>query len=54
MEIQRHETRERWEAMPLYCWIRELGTINNLKPTSTTRNKPTGASITDEVLERFF
>ena len=54
MEIQRHETRKRWEAMPLYCWIRELRTINNLEPTSTTRDKPTGASITDEVLERFF
>lgn len=54
MEIQRHAGRERWEAMPLYCWIRELGSIKELHADSRTRGKPTGASITDEVLERFF
>ena len=54
MEIQRHDTLERWEAMPLYCWIRELGSIKELHANSKTRGKPTGASIADEVLERFF
>jgi hypothetical protein len=54
MEIQRHEGRERWKAMPLYCWIRELGSIKELEPDSRTRGKPTGGSIADEVLERFF
>lgn len=54
MDILKRECGDRWLAVPLYCWIKEVETINNLKPTSYMRDKPTGCSIADEVLERFF
>jgi hypothetical protein len=54
MDILKRESGKRWLAVPLYCWIKEVGSINNLEPTSYMRDKPTGCSIVDDVLERFF
>lgn len=54
MDILKRESGKRWLAVPLYCWIKEVGSINNLEPTSYMRDKPTGCSIADDVLERFF
>jgi len=44
----------RWTAIPLYYWIKCHKSINNLNEETRLFHKPTGISIAEDVLMRFF
>jgi hypothetical protein len=48
------EDRERNTEIPLYYWIREKGSINNVKSGMMLGYRPTGWHIATEVLKRYY
>ena len=48
------EDRERNTEIPLYYWIREKGSINNVKSGMMLGYKPIGWQIATEVLKRYY
>jgi hypothetical protein len=48
------EDRERNKEIPLYYWIREKGSINNVKSGMMLGYRPIGWHVAHEVLERYY
>ena len=48
------EDRERNTEIPLYYWIRQKSSINNVKSGMMLGYKPTGWHIATEVLKRYY
>jgi len=48
------EDKERNTQIPLYYWIREKGSINNVKSGMMLGYRPIGWHVATEVLERYY
>ena len=44
----------RTSKIPLYLWIKDKGSINNIKPESYLSYYPTGWDVALEVLKRYY
>lgn len=52
--MTREEERTRNTEIPLYYWIREKGSINNIKNGMMLGYKPIGWHVAHEVLGRYY